>query len=161
MGQTASKADIAYDWELWIGRETGTEQDPETTWTQIRGFTALPFPDQQPERQDVTHMQSPGRARETIPGLLPEAEWSQEKQLWPDDDGDVLLKDLSGLTRAGTPEEVLIEFNLEPDGTSFRETFRGEVASYVPTGTVGDVAVANLSLLIRDPQATNPRVIPS
>ena len=160
MGQTSSQADIAYDWELWIGRESAPGED-DHTFTQVRGFTALPFPDQQPEREDVTHMQSPGRTRESIPGLLPEAEWSQEKQLWPDDAGDVILKELSDKTRDGEPEEVLIEFNIDPEGGSFRETFRGEVSGYIPTGTVGNVAMANLSLLLRNPQATNPRVIAS
>ena len=159
MAQVATKADVAHDWELWIGRTAIVDEEPVTTWTQIRGFEAMPHPDQQPERQDATHMQSPGRARETIAGLLPEAEWSQEKQLWPEDDGDILLKELSDLTRLGTAEDVLIEFNIGPDTSDFRETFRGEVSSYIATGTVGQIGMANLTLLIRDPQPTNPRVV--
>lgn len=155
MPQAAFAGDIAYDWELWIGRTA----DSVITWTQILGFEGLPFPDQVPEDIDVTHMQSPGRARETVPGLLPVADWSQEKQLWYEAAGDVLLKTLSDLTRAGTKEDVLIEFNLIPDGSGFRETFRGYVNSYIPTGTVGDKAMASLSLKIMDPQPTNVRDI--
>ena len=160
MGQTASQVDIAYDWELWIGRETGTTEAPETTWTQIFGFEALPFPEQSPEDVDVTHMQSPGRTRETIPGLLPVADWSQEKQMWPDDDGDILLDDLAGLTEAGDKEDVLFEFNLDPAGTGIRRTYRGYVNSYTPTGTVGDKAMATLAVKIMERQASNSRTIP-
>lgn len=161
MGQTASQVDIAYDWELWIGRETGTVEVPATTWTQIRGFEGLPFPEQVPEDVDVTHMQSPGRTRETIPGLLPVADWSQEKQLWYADDGDILLETLADLTEAGNKEDVLFEFNLDPDGTSIRRTYRGYVNSYTPTGTVGDKAMANLSVKIMERQASNTRTIPA
>lgn len=160
MSQTESQADIAYGWELWIGRETGTEELPETTWTQIFGFEALPFPEQTPEDVDVTHMQSPGRTRETRPGLLPVVDWAQEKQLWEDDDGDILLNDLAALTEAGNKENVLFEFNLDPDGASIRRTYRGYVNTYTPTGTVGDKAMANLTTKIMERQPTNPRVIP-
>ncbi|MDZ7823670.1 MAG: hypothetical protein U5K75_06230 [Ahrensia sp.] len=62
MPQTNFAGDIAYDWELWIGRTVAST----LTWTQIFGFTDLPFPDQVPEDIDVTHMQSPGRTRETF-----------------------------------------------------------------------------------------------
>ena len=159
MGQTASKADIAYDWELWIGRTAIVAEEPVTTWTQIYGFEGLPFPEQQPEDVDVTHMQSPGRTRETIPGLLPIADWSQEKQLWPEDDGDVLIETLAALTESGEKEDVLFEFNLDPAGASIRRTYRGYVNSYTPTGTVGDKAMATLSVKIMERQATNARVI--
>jgi hypothetical protein len=152
MPTAASQADIAYDWELWIGRTVAET----TTWTQIYGFTSLPFPQQLPEDVDVTHMQSPGRTRETIPGLLPVADWSQEKQIWDGDAGDTLLDTLAALTEAGTKEDVLIEFNI-PDG--MRRTYRGYVNLYTPTGTVGDVAMANVSLKLNERQASNARVI--
>jgi len=154
MPQTASLADIAYDWELWIGRDLDTP-----VWTQIRGFEALPFPEQAPEDIDVTHLQSPGRTRETIPGLLPVADWSQEKQLWVGDDGDELLATLADLTEAGTKEDVLIEFNLDPAGTAIRRTYRGYVNTFTPTGSVGDKAMATVSMKIMERQSGNTRTI--
>jgi hypothetical protein len=160
MSQTESQADIAYDWELWIGRTEMVAEEPVITWTQIFGFEGLPFPEQTPEDIDVTHMQSPGRTRETRPGLLPVVDWAQEKQLWDDDDGDVLLEELAALTEAGNKENVLFEFNLDPDGSSIRRTYQGYVNTYTPTGTVGDKAMANLSVKIMARQPTNPRVIP-
>lgn len=157
MPTKAFEGDIAYDWELWIGRTVGQV----TTWTQIYGLDSLPFPEQVPEEIDVTHMQSPNRTRETEPGLLSVADWSQEKQLWPDDDGDDLLSTLAELTEAGTKEIVLIEFAVNVGGTlAIRRTYRGYVNAYTPTGQVGGVARANLSVKIMDRQPTNPRVIP-
>ena len=158
MAQKGFEGDIAYDWEMWIGRED--ETTPGTyNFTQIFGFESLPFPDQVPEDIDVTHMQSPGRTRETVPGLLPVADYSQEKQFWAADPGDALLLELEKLTAAGTKEDVLIEFNMDPAGTSARRTYRGYVNSYTPTGTVGDKAMASLSIKIMARQATDERVI--
>lgn len=158
MAETAFKGDIAHDWELWIGRET-TPGAGDHTFTQIFGFETLPFPDQVPEDIDVTHMQSPGRTRETVPGLLPVADWSQEKQYWAADPGDVILEELAGLTAAGTKEEILVEFNIDPDGSSARRTYRAYINSYAPTGSVGDKAMASLAVKILDRQATDARVI--
>lgn len=157
MPQAASQVDIAYDWELWIGRTVNAV----TTWTQIHGFEALPFPEQAPEDIDVTHMQSPGLTRETIPGLLPVADWSQEKQLWPGSAGDILLSALADLTEAGNKEDVLFEFNLDPEGASIRRTYRGYVNHYTPNGTVGDKAMGTLNVKIMERQPTNPRDIAS
>lgn len=154
MAQAASQAVLAYDWELWIGRTV----DMSTTWTQIFGFESLPFPDQVPEDIDVTHLQSPGRTRETMPGLLPVVDWSQEKQMWFDT-ADDLLETLATLTAAGTREDVLFEFNLDPDGTEIRRTYRGYVNQFTPTGNVGDKAMATVALKILDRQATNDRTI--
>ena len=156
MAQAAFGGDIAYDWEVWLGRTVGAE----TTWTQIYGFETVPLPDQVPEDVDVTHMQSPGRTRETMPGLLPVVDWTQEKQFWGDE-GDDELEDLAAKTAAGNREDVLFEFNLMPDGTSIRRTYRGYVNSFTPTGNVGDKAMVSLAVKILDRQETNSRTIPS
>ena len=158
MAQKAYAGEIAYDWECWIGRESEPGEG-DHVFTQIFGFETLPFPDQVPEDEPATHLNSPGRTHETTPGLLPVADWSQEKQLWPGDPGDVILDALAALTAAGTKEDVLIEFNMKPDGTGLRRTYRGYVNSYTPTGTVGTKAMANLSVKILDRQATDVRVI--
>jgi hypothetical protein len=156
MPQAASQAVLAYDWEMWIGRTVAST----TTWTQIYGFEALPFPDQVPEDIDVTHLQSPGRTRETMPGLLPVVDWTQDKQLWFDA-GDDLLELLAAQTATGVREDVLIEFNLDPTGSEIRRTYRGYVNSFTPTGSVGDKAMASVAIKILDRQPTNTRTIPA
>lgn len=158
MTQKAFGGDIAYDWELWIGRET-SEGAGDWAFTQIYGFESLPFPDQVPEDVDVTHLNSPGRTRETIPGLLPVADWSQDKQYWAGDPGDVMLEALAALTAAGTREIVLFEFNIDPAGTAARRTYRGYVNSFIPTGAVGDKSMASMNAKIFDRQDTDPRTI--
>lgn len=158
MTQKPFGGDIAYDWELWIGRESVAGAG-DHVFTQIYGFDSLPFPDQVPEDIDVTHLNSPGRTRETIPGLLPVADWSQEKQLWASDAGDILLEELSELTADGSKEDVLLEFNIDPSGASVRRTYRGYINSYTPTGTVGDKSMGSLSVKILDRQPTDARVI--
>lgn len=158
MAQSESGVDVAYDWEFWIGRETTPGAD-DHTFTQIFGFESLPFPDQVPEDIDVTHLNSPGRTRETVPGLLSVADWSQDKQYWPGDPGDTLLETLAALTAAGTRELVLIEFNADPTGTAARRTYQGYVNSFTPTGAVGDKAMASVNIKIMSRQETNSRVI--
>jgi hypothetical protein len=153
--EVESQADIAYEYELWIGRTVGQT----TTWTEIYGIENLPFPEQVPEDQDVTHMKSPGRTRETIPGLLPVADATLEKQYWPEDAGDILLEDLAELTAAGTREDVLIEFNTGGATPSARRTYRGYINTFTPTGTVGEKAMCSIAMKILDRQATNVRVI--
>lgn len=152
MSEAASQVDIAVGDELWIGRTVAEA----LVWTEIQGIEGLPFPEQVPEDIDVTHMGSPGRTRETMPGLLPVADFSQEKQYWPASDGDVLLEELAGLTAAGTREEVLFEFHIV-DGA--RRTYRGYVNSFIPTGTVGDKRMASMNCKIFERQATNERAI--
>jgi hypothetical protein len=159
MAEKEFAGEITYDWELWIGRETAPGA-ADHTFTQVYGFTDLPFPDQAPQDQDATHLQSPGRTSETMPGFLPVVDWSQDKQLWATDPGDVILLALDALTAAGTKENVLIEFNIKPDGGSIRRTYRGYVNTYTPTGGgTGGIAMASLAIKIHDRQASNARVI--
>ncbi len=160
MAEKDFAGDIAYNWELWVGREP-VAGGGNHVFVQIFGFENLPFPDQVPEDQDVTHMQSPGRTQEATPGLLPAVDFSQEKQFWAEDDGDILLGQLEDLTAAGEKEYVLFEFNLNPAGTSRRRTYRGYVKNYTPTGSVGQKVMANLSIKLLDRQAANARVIAS
>lgn len=154
MTQLASEVEIAYGWEMWIGRTVAEA----TVWTQIYGFEELPFPSQVPEDIDTTHMKSPGRTRETKPGLLPVADVSLTKQYWPQNDGDSLLDTLAALTAAGTPEYVLVEFHISG---AARRTYRGYVNSFDPTGSVGDKAMAAVTLKVFERQASNIRVIPA
>ncbi|SDJ21512.1 phage tail tube protein [Salipiger marinus] len=153
MPESTSQADIAYQYEMWIGRTA----DDATTWQQILGIETLPFPDQAPEDIDVTHFQSPGRTRETRPGLLAVVDTALEKQMWPAHAGDLLLIELEGLTRAGEKEDVLIEFNTGGATPAVRRTYRGYISTYVPSDTVGEKAMVAVGMKIFDRQASNPR----
>lgn len=154
MAEWASQAEIAYQDELWIGRTPSGGGAVE--WTQIGGIESLPFPEKVPDEIDVTHMQSPGRSRETIPGLLSVGEASLEKQYWPAHEGDILLDELAGLTETGTPEDVLIEFSI--DGGA-RRTYRGRITTFTPSPTVAEKRMVTVVMSVFDRQPTNPRVV--
>lgn len=156
---TASKAKIAYNDQVWIGRTTIVDESPVITWTQILGVEGMAFPENIPEDVDVTHMQSPGRSRETIPGLSPVVDASLEKQLWLDDDGDVLLRELADDYEAGDREDVLIEFMIDAD-TPLRRTYRGHIAGYTPSPQVGDKRMVTVAMKIFERQSTNERTLP-
>jgi hypothetical protein len=153
---TESQVDIAYGHEMWIGRTAIVEDAPVTTWTEIMGIEQLAFPEKSPEDVDVTHMKSPGRSRESIPGLMPVADTAQEKQYWPEDDGDVLLETLAVLTETGAKENVMIEFH-RPGAA--RRTYRGYVNSFIPGGTVGDKEMVTVNLKLFERLSSNPRTI--
>ncbi|SOC11451.1 hypothetical protein SAMN05877809_105289 [Rhodobacter sp. JA431] len=151
MVEAASQADIGYQDELWIGRTV----DATTTFTQILGVEELSVPERAPDDIEVTHMQSPGRSRETIPGLLSVADWSQDLQYWPEHASQVLLETLAGLTEAGTWEEVYVEFVV----AGIRRTYRGYVNSWTPQSSVGDKRMASLSMKIFNRVTPDPRAL--
>jgi hypothetical protein len=155
---TASQAQVSYNDQVWIGRQTGTAEAPVTTWTQILGLEPVPFPENVPEEIDVTHQQSPGRSRETRPGLSPAVDATLEKQMWLGHAGDTLLITLADAYEGGTREDVLIEFLIDAS-QPLRRTYRGHIISYIPQATVGDKRMASVGMKIFERQATNPRTI--
>lgn len=153
MAELASQATVAWNDELWIARTTGSPG--VTTWTQIYGVEKLDVPERTPEDIDVTHMQSPGRNRETIPGLLAAADWSTDLQYWPLHSSQVMLETLFGLTEDGTEETIQIEFNVG----GIRRTYRGYVNAFTPQASVGEKRMVSLSLKVFERITPNPRVV--
>lgn len=149
--EVASQVDMAWQDELWIGRTVAEV----TTFTQILGLETVAMPEKTPEDIDVTHMQSPGRSRETVPGLMPVADFSQEMQFWAADPGQMILDELATLTETGEREDVLFEMVVG----GIRRTYRGYVTAYTPSGTVGDKRMVTVSAKLFERQATNIRVV--
>lgn len=149
MVEIASQVGLGYQDELWIGRTA----DEDTTWTQILGIETINTPEKTPEEIDVTHMQSPGRTRETIPGLLAAADWSQEIQYWPDHASQELLETLAGLTETGEHEDVMVEFVVG----GIRRTYRGYVNQFTPQSSVGEKRMATLAMKIFERITPDPR----
>ncbi|MFC3059514.1 phage tail tube protein [Paenirhodobacter populi] len=154
MAELASQAEVAWDDELWIG-PTSPAGATVTEWTQIYGIETLNTPERTPDDIDVTHMQSPGRARETIPGMMGSADWSQDLQFWPTHASQVLLDNLATLTETGEYENVLIEFVVG----GIRRTYRGYVNTFIPQASVGEKRMVTLNLKIFERRATNPRPV--
>lgn len=153
MAELASQAEVAWNDELWIGR-TATSGG-KATWTQIFGIEELNTPERTPDDIDVTHMQSPGHTRESIPGLMSIADWSQDMQYWPKHTSQVMLDTLAGLTETGKTENIMVEFGVG----GIRRTYRGYVNTFTPQASVGEKRMVTLGLKIFERQATNPRVV--
>lgn len=157
MVEIASKADIGYQDELWIGQyPSGGTGTP--TFTQILGVETVGMPEKIPEDVDVTHMQSPGRSRETMPGLLPVGDLSQEMQFWPTDPGQIIVDEMATLTEAGTREIVLLEMVVG----GMRRTYRSYVTSYTPSGkfVIGaaiNLAIGAVTARLNQPKGPKPR----
>lgn len=160
MPERRSQADVSWNDQLYVGRfdAGGTT----ATFTQIYGLETLPMPEKAPEDQDVTHQQSPGRSRETKPGLMAVSDYTIEKQLWATeeggeilDEGDALLDELATLTEAGTEEHILVEMVV----AGIRRTYRAYVNAYTPTGVVGEKRMVNVAFKVFNRVTPNPRQI--
>ncbi|SMO64074.1 phage tail tube protein [Paracoccus laeviglucosivorans] len=155
MPERQSEAAVSWDDQLHIGRFAAGGGGP-ATFLQIYGIETLGVPEKAPEDQDVTHQQSPGRSRETKPGLMPVADYTVEKQLWATDEGDELLDELAALTEAGTEEYVLIEMVV----AGLRRTYRGYVNAFTPSGSVGEKRMVNVAFKIFERVTPDPRPLP-
>lgn len=150
--EVASKAGIGWQDEIWIGR---TGSDDQVTWTEVLGIENLDFPEKTPDGIDVTHMKSPGRSKESIPGLQSEADYSTDLQYWPGQPHDVILEALAAATETGEPEYVQVEFKIKGGA---RRTYRGYVAAYTPKSPVGEKRMVSLAMKLAGRIAVNPRV---
>lgn len=129
MPEQLSQVDIGYGTVIRVGRGVGP------TWTQIMGGEQAGVPSQPPEDIDVTHFQSPGRTRESSPGLKPVADFELELQYWPESATDILLTELADLTSTGEREIVLLE--ITPNGGQ-TWVFQAYLNEYVPSMSVAE-----------------------
>lgn len=149
--EAKSQADISYQDELWLGR-AATGGSGGYTYTQILGVETVAPPEQVPEEEDVTHQQSPGRTRETVMGLLPSVDLTQELQFWPEHPSQILLDTLAGLAAAGTPEDVQVVMVVG----GLKRANRAQVRSFTPTGTVGSKRMASVTFKVFEPITPKP-----
>jgi hypothetical protein len=136
MPEQLSQVDIGYGTVIRVGRGV------VPVWTQIMGGETAGIPSQPPEDIDVTHFQSPGRTRETKPGMKPVADYDLELQYWPGSDTDILLKELADKTALGEREIVLLE--ITPNGGDVW-TFMAYVNDYLPSSSVGEKQMVTAS----------------
>lgn len=143
MPEQTSQVDIGYGSVVRVGRGASP-----AVFTQLMGLETVTVPSQPPEDVDVTHQQSPGRTRETIPGLKPVADYALEMQYWPGSDTDTLLVELDEKTAQGNREIVLLE--ITPNGGA-TWTFMAYLNEYVPTSPLGEkqMVTANWKVMAR------------
>lgn len=113
------------------------------TWTALDLVGDIEMPDEQVDEIDVTHMQSPGRRKQFIAGLVDSGEVGVPMNYIPGSASDVLLKSLRD-----SRETVLIEITLTDDEAAVPETYSGFLKGYARTAPMGDkmTAVATFRL---------------
>lgn len=111
------------------------------TFTKLLRVLAFDAPDRTPEVIDITHLESPGNTRETMPGMRPNVTWSFDIQYEPDGETDTLLEGL-----AETNEAVQVRLDLK---RAAKETYGGWVAGYTPKGLApGGLMLATVQIQI-------------
>lgn len=95
-------------------------------WTKIVGVEEFDFPDQTPDNEDVTHLESPGDTEESIRGMKKAANWSINHHYVPGSEIDQLLSAVDD-----TGEHFLLELTaVGADAV----TYAAYMNSYRPTG---------------------------
>ena len=92
------------------------------------------------DRVEATHMQSPSRTREFIPGMVSPGAASFTMNFIPGSDSDVLIR---ALQQAGTKSEHRITF---PNDVTW--TYDGSIENYEPDAPTDDRMTATVSVIV-------------
>lgn len=112
-------------------------------WTDLGLVGDIEMPDEQIDEVEVTHMQSPGRRKQFISGLIDGGEVSVPMNYIPGSESDVLLQEIKV-----SGEEVLIEITLTATGTP--ETYAGFLKGYSRTAPVSDKMMATATFRLSE-----------
>ncbi|MFG6080979.1 phage tail tube protein [Paracoccus litorisediminis] len=117
------------------------------TWTPLALLGDIEMPDEQADEVDVTHMQSPGRRKQFIAGLLDSGELSIPMNYIPGSASDTLCK---AIKTSG--EQVLVEITLPvPSGeTAVPEVFSGFLKGYARTAPINDKMAATATFRLSE-----------
>ncbi|MEP2782325.1 MAG: phage tail tube protein [Pseudoruegeria sp.] len=106
-------------------------------WTSLELVGDIDMPDEEVDEVDVTHMASPGRRKQFIPGLTDSGDVSIPVSHVPGSDTDVLLKSLRD-----SREIVLIEITASDHTDAEAEIFSGFLKSLPHAVPIGDKMTA-------------------
>lgn len=112
-------------------------------WTELANVGDLEMPDEQVDEIEVTHMQSPGRRKQFIAGLVDGGEIGIPMNYIPGSPTDVLLL---GLKSSGA--NVQIEITLTATGTP--EVYAGFLKGYARTAPVNDKMMATATFRLSE-----------
>lgn len=113
------------------------------TWTKIDYVTGATMPEDNVDEVEVTHMESPGRRKQFIAGLIDIAEMTVAMNYLPKSPTDVLLRSLKA-----SGDNVLVEVTL-PGADA--DTFSGYLSGYSPDEvTPGEKMTADATFRISE-----------
>lgn len=115
-----------------------TDAANPVTWTYLGEAKSINLPADTIDQVDATHMQSPNRTREFIPGLVDPGEFSFEQNYIPGSASDVALT-----AAKGQQKTIRVTF---PNGRQV--IFNGSLQSYEKTAPLDDVKVATVTFKV-------------
>ncbi|MCJ8139514.1 phage tail tube protein [Falsirhodobacter halotolerans] len=141
MPDTSPAGLIGYGSTVRIGRGANPE------WTDLDLIGDIEMPDEQVDEIDVTHMQSPGRRKQFIPGLIDGGEVAVPMNYIPGSASDQMLKELKA-----SGEVVLIEITLPAvaPAAAIPEVFAGYLSGYARTAPVNDKMTATATFRLSE-----------
>lgn len=128
---------IGYGSQVRIGRGA------TPTWTVLEFVGDIEMPDEQIDEIEVTHMQSPGRRKQFIAGLIDGGEVSIPMNYIPGSATDDLLLELKA-----SGETVQVEIRLTAAGTP--EIYAGFLKGYARTAPVNDKMMATATFRLSE-----------
>lgn len=129
-----SDAMIGYGSYFHISRDGGS------TWLPVAEVTSITPPSDTVDQVDVTHMQSPNRRREFVPGLSDPGSASLEMNFVPGSASDLLIQEIRG-----TGEQVKCRITFP---SSVTWVFDGQIESYEPAIPNEDKMTATVSFKV-------------
>lgn len=136
----------------WGGRLYVATNDTEATLTEITEVTECGFPADEVDEAEATHLRSPGRRKEFVPGLIDGGEFTATRNYIPGDASDLLL---SAALETGTTRKVRI---VVPDnsGTGTADwnfVVSAFIKKYAPdTMSAGDVVRSTITFRVTGAQ---------
>lgn len=113
-------------------------------WTPLDEVFDITPPASDVDQVDVTHMQSPGRRREFIDGLIDGGECSFQMNYVPGSASDLILLDILA-TPVGEERTRNLRITY-PNGV--KDTFAGNLMTYQPSIPTGDKMVAEVTFRV-------------
>ncbi len=141
-----TQASIGYGSLFHISR------DNEATWIDLAEVFDITPPNDTVDEVDATHMQSPNRTREFIPGLIDPGEASFEMNFVPGSPSDLLIAEIK---TAGERVRCRLTF---PNGVTWK--FSGWVSGYEPAVPTDDKMTATVTWRVTGPTISTPAAVP-
>jgi len=141
-----TQASIGYGSFFHISR------DNEATWIELAEVFDITPPNDTVDEVDATHMQSPNRTREFIPGLIDPGEASFEMNFIPGSASDLLIGEIK---TAGERVRCRVTF---PNGVTWK--FSGWVSGYEPAVPTDDKMTATVTWRVTGPTISTPAAAP-
>lgn len=128
-------------------------QDNGATWIDLAEVYDITPPNDTVDEVDATHMQSPNRTREFIPGLIDPGEASFEMNFVPGSASDLKIAEIK---TAGERVKCRVTF---PNAVTW--TFSGWVSGYEPAVPTDDKMTATVTWRVTGPTVSTPAAAPA